>query len=131
MFIQGNIEYNLDKRFTVGGILTRNFFSNVSTERMWHIFPTELNAYFRGGIMDDKLVLRTDLFVRDRARVLDMGESILLPGLFDLNAEIEVNPSKNFGIWAKALNIFNVNYSRWLGYPIFGIHFQGGVLVRF
>ncbi|HMQ07987.1 MAG TPA: hypothetical protein PKC30_11840 [Saprospiraceae bacterium] len=131
IFIQGNIEYDLNKRFTVGGILTRNFFSNVSTERMWHIFPTELNAYFRGGIMNDKLVLRADLFVRDRARVLDMGESVFLPGLFDLNAEIEVNPSKNFGIWAKALNLFNVNYSPWLGYPIFGIHFQGGILVRF
>ncbi len=130
-YIQGNLEYDLSNKFTLGGVLTQNFFTNVSTDEMWHIFPMELNAYLRGTLLSEVLVLRSDLFIRDSARALDMGETIRLPGMFDLSVEVEVNPTPSFGIWARALNLLDVQYSRWLGYPNFGIHIQGGVVARF
>ncbi|WP_298895512.1 TonB-dependent receptor [uncultured Psychroserpens sp.] len=62
---------------------------------------------------------------------LPIRETITLDSYFDLNAHLGYRINDQLSAFAKANNIANQDYNRWLNYPVQGIQFLAGATYQF
>lgn len=136
VFINGNIDFYVSKVLVVGGVLTKNFYKLYTVKEAWSVPSLELNAYAKFNLLKDKLKLKSELYIADRTQTLykdptstDLPQIFTNNNMVDLNAEVEIWPTKKFAIYAQANNILNNKYARWFGYQQIGIHFNGGIVL--
>lgn len=129
VFIKANVDFALSSKISLGGNLIKNFY----TEDVYGIPSLELKSYAKLNLVKDIFVLRPSLTIRDRSKVLldrAIPEEIVLNNQVDLSAGGEFNISDKFALYLEANNVLNNLYRPLYGYPVVGIHFNGGVVVR-
>ncbi|WP_299336965.1 TonB-dependent receptor [uncultured Psychroserpens sp.] len=62
---------------------------------------------------------------------LPLAETITLDSYFDVNAHVGYKINDQLSAFAKANNIANQDYNRWLNYPVQGIQFLAGATYQF
>jgi len=62
---------------------------------------------------------------------LPVSETITLDSYLDANAHLGYKISDELSVFAKANNIVNQDYNRWLNYPVQGIQFLAGATFQF
>ena len=62
---------------------------------------------------------------------LPVAETITLDSYFDVNAHLGYRINDQLSAFAKANNIANQDYNRWLNYPVQGIQFLAGATYQF
>ncbi|WP_298902697.1 TonB-dependent receptor [uncultured Psychroserpens sp.] len=62
---------------------------------------------------------------------LPIAETITLDSYFDVNAHLGYRINDQLSAFAKANNIANQDYNRWLNYPVQGIQFLAGATYQF
>lgn len=131
-YIGGNITFHVKENLVVSGWANQNFYTAKTYDEVIHLPAFELGASGEISVLDDKINFSSSLHLADKASYLneegDIGQLNLLT---DLNTELNVRLSENIGVWAQANNILDNKYERWQGYPSVGIHFIGGVLLKF
>ncbi len=134
-FVRGNIDFAISESMNVGGSLTQNVYTTNQEAKAWGMPSLEMNAYFNLHMFDNKLNLKSNLFLSDKIytkRFVD-GQAFQhsLNNLMELDAELAYWPIKSFGLFGYANNILDNKYQRWYGYPTVGINFGGGLQVKF
>ena len=61
----------------------------------------------------------------------DLIEVKTLDSYFDLNAHVGYKLNDQLSFFAKANNIFNQDYDRWLNFPVQGIQLLAGATYQF
>lgn len=135
VFISGGMDMIVNNYISVGGDLTKNFYKPELTTTTWGLLSFELNAYAKLKVLNDKIQLRSDVYIADRNNTLfpdasGFAKKIQLNNLADLNFGLETWPIKKVGLYIDAYNVLNNKNVRWYGYPQVGIHFNGGVLIK-
>ncbi|MBR9914093.1 MAG: TonB-dependent receptor [Algicola sp.] len=74
---------------------------------------------------------RKDLITEEGVLVLPIPTTVTLDSYFDLNAHVGYRISDQLSAFAKANNIANQDYQRWLNYPVQGIQFLAGATYQF
>lgn len=76
---------------------------------------------------------RKDVFEREASFIVgeDLTEIMTLDSYFDLNAHVGYKINDQLSVFAKANNIFNQDYERWLNFPVQGIQFLAGATYQF
>lgn len=74
---------------------------------------------------------RKDEFREEGILVLPMPTTITLDSYFDVNAHLGYKITDQLSAFAKANNIANQDYQRWLNYPVQGIQFLAGATYQF
>ncbi len=135
----GEINVDVNRNFTLG--IKAEYF-NYTTEdeaEAWNLpdFNASLfmdfqidehwfagaNLYYVGERMDQSFVLDP--------LILTNPETIILDSYFDANAHIGYRINDRWTAYAKANNIANQDYKRWLNYPVQGIQFLAGAMYKF
>jgi len=81
------------------------------------------NLYYTGE--------RKSLFTATGSTIDIVPSIINLDSYFDANAHVGYRINDRWSVYAKANNIANQDYSRWLNYPVQGIQFLAGATYKF
>ena len=82
------------------------------------------NLFFVGE-RKDQFAIEQSLFP------VDPPQTITLDSFFDVNAHVGYKINDQLSAFAKANNIANQDYNRWLNYPVQGIQFLAGATYQF
>jgi len=131
-YVSGSVEVPIKDILTVGGSFTQNFFEDIGSGKLWHVPQLDLALYGIISLLDNKVNIRSDIFIRDGVEAQSTnGNEVALDDLFDLNLEATLTPVENVGIYVSGKNILDRTYRRWYGYPNVGIHLEGGIKLKF
>lgn len=142
--IEGELNVRLSEVVNVGGRLNIDGYTMATQEEAWFTPALRLAANARFNI-SEKVYIDVEGFMHDRtsARAYTYDNStnpvtispdyhiVSVPSFFDLSAGVEYRALKNLGIFAKANNMFNNEYQRYLYYPRLGFNLIGGVNFSF
>jgi hypothetical protein len=136
VFINGNIDFEVSNILTVGGAIIKNFYEPELAESAYGLLGLEVNGWGKLKLLNDKLLVRSDLYLADRSvslfpNINNLPQTVRGTNLFDLNFGVEIWPISKVAIFADAFNVLNNQNVRWYGYPQVGIHFNAGAIVKF
>ncbi len=144
--IEGEINVRLSELVNLGGRLNIDNYTTVSQEEAWHLPKMRLAANARFNISEKLYIDAEALFhgnatAREYTYTTDQATNVTspsatysktsIPSFFDLSAGAEYKATKQLGIFVKANNIFNTEYSRYLYYPKLGFNILGGINFSF
>ena len=132
VFINGNLDFAFSDVLTLGGATTINYYTLDQAEEPWGLPAFELKSYANFTLWKGKLKINNSLHFTDRVSTINNeGEVIRHNNQVDLTTGFELWPIKNLAVFGNANNILNNKYVRWYGHPMVGIHFQGGIVLKF
>ena len=133
VFINANIEFKVNDKVTVGGIVNQNFFNPETLENVINMSSYTYNAYSKVTLLNKKLVIRADLDLADKIFWRKPITEELISGnkQLDLSIGIDYYFTKNIGLWIRGNNLLDREYVRYHYYPGFGRNLLGGITVRF
>ncbi|MBT8221410.1 MAG: hypothetical protein KJP00_16400 [Bacteroidia bacterium] len=130
--ISGTVGAELIPGMMLSGTISQNIFSLDNEEKAWHLPSTELNVNASYITLEDKLLLRADLYVANGVpykNALDQTDN--LKALLDLSVGGEYRVTDGVGVFLQANNLTNNKRERWQRYPTFGLNVLGGIVARF
>ncbi len=131
-FISGSVDLSLMESLSLGGMIQQNILSLDNLAQPWHTPTFQGSAFAKYTLLDDKLQLRSDLFLANGVHYLDLtGKPDKTDVLFDLNVSVEYSITEKLKVYLTAENLVNNKYQRWYGYPIVGTNVIGGLKVVF
>lgn len=135
-FLRSSVDFAVSNRVVISGILTKNFFHKNGAAHLYGLHTFECKAQAQFKFWNGKVKLTPELFVTDRSwtRIAeDFSGSLVdvrLNNRVELNTTLDIWFSNKLGIYVKGGNLLNNRYEQWFGYPILGIHGQGGILLK-
>ena len=132
LHVRGELGYIQGEQFTFqSGLNLYGFGKQTTEDRAWGMPPLQVDAHLRWRIARG-LWITSDAWIWQGALFrTSTGSASRLGGALDLNAGLEFNINKRFGVWARFQNITNKSYERWNKYQAYGFNMIGGVSVRF
>jgi outer membrane cobalamin receptor len=136
--IGGEISVDVNRNFKLG--LKADFFA-YSTDfesEAWNLpsftstlmMDYQIDEHWFAGASFFYVGERKDQIYETTTPTLTYG-STTLDGYFDVNAHVGYHINDKFSVFAKANNIANQDYQRWLNYPVQGIQVLGGATYKF
>ncbi|HMR18525.1 MAG TPA: TonB-dependent receptor [Sphingobacterium sp.] len=142
--IEGELNVRLSDVVNIGGRLNIDGYTMATQQEAWFTPAVRLAANARFNI-SEKIYIDAEALMHDRtsarAYIYDNSTTpttisadyhvVSVPSFFDFSAGVEYRALKNLGIFAKANNMFNSEYQRYLYYPRLGFNLIGGVNFSF
>lgn len=130
--IGGSLSAKPIKDLEVRGTVNQNIYTLKSLEKPWHLPAFEMNATLLYKALDDKVLLRGDLFIENGVPFInEEGVADNLNGLFDISLGAEYFFTENIGAFLQVNNLANNRRQRWQDYPTLGLNALVGVTARF
>ena len=133
-----NASFRADVSYMPSGVssyqasLTLNNYSVSSQDRSWHLpaYELKLNASHK---IKEKLLFSTNLLALGGLKApakVDFG-IVNLKAILDISIHLKYLITERASAWVEINNVGNVEYERYLGYPVRGISFKIGAMHRF
>jgi outer membrane receptor protein involved in Fe transport len=134
----GELNVDVNRDFTLG-IKAEYFAYDVDVEEQPWNLPDFKGSLFMDYQIDDHWFMGANLFYngerKDEFRLSNestiTAERINLDSYFDANAHLGYKINEQFSVYAKANNIANQKYQRYLNFPVQGIQFLAGATYKF
>lgn len=131
--IAGKLEltYHIDKSHQVKLTTQYNHYKTPFEAAAWHL--PNLEMMLTGTFSPlEKLQVGGDLFFFSGWKTrLQNNEAQTLKAAFDLNLHADYHFSPHFAAFLNLNNLINNKYQRFNYYPVYGINFVGGIMLRF
>ncbi|WP_405576605.1 TonB-dependent receptor [Winogradskyella sp. Asnod2-B02-A] len=137
--IAGELNVDFNRNFTLG-IKGEYFAYGTDDEaQAWNLPDLEASLFLDYQISEQWFAGASAYFVGERKdeRIVEMVfdnvelTRVSLDSYFDLNAHVGYKINDQLSVFAKANNIFNQDYQRWLNFPVQGIQFLAGATYQF
>lgn len=141
--IEGELNIRLSQMVNLGGRLNIDQYTMAYQEETWHTPKMRLAANARFNI-SDKLYIDAEALFHGQTYAPTYAYATTgvptepremvkttIPSFFDLSAGAEYKATKQLGLFVKANNMFNNEYSRYLYYPRLGFNIIGGLNYSF
>lgn len=136
----GELNVDLNRNFTLG--LKGEYFgySTDDESEAWNLPSFEGSLFLDYQITEQWFAGASAYFVGERKDFYSLEGSLIgdpiaeiktLDSYFDLNAHVGYKINDQLSVFAKANNIANQNYQRWLNFPVQGIQFLAGATYQF
>lgn len=136
--VGGELSVDINRNFKLG--LNADFFaySTDNESEAWNL-PSITSSLFMDYQIDEHWYAGASLFYVGERKdqvyvatfpVVSFG-STTIDGYFDANAHVGYHINDRFSVFAKANNIANQNYQRWLNYPVQSIQILAGATYKF
>lgn len=130
--IAGSLTFPVAKGLEVLGTVGYNVFDTKNQEKAWHLPSLTLNGGVRYRTMEDKLLIKADMFLENGVPYRDKGgEAKNLNALFDISLGADYFFTENIGGFIQVNNLANNRRQRWQYYPMFGLNALIGLTARF
>jgi len=139
--IEGEINVRLSALVNLGGRLNIDQYTMAEQEEAWHLPKMRLAANARFNISEKlfidaealfhgNAIAREPIFGQTTTDILPYNKQTI-PSFFDLSAGAEYKATQYLGVFVKANNMLNTEYSRYLYYPKLGFNILGGLNFSF
>ncbi|WP_178989370.1 porin family protein [Winogradskyella schleiferi] len=137
--IAGELNVDFNRNFTLG-IKGEYFAYDMKNEaQAWNLPDLEASLFLDYQISEQWFAGASAYFVGEREdeRIVNslfaqpIVTRVSLESYFDLNAHVGYKINDQLSVFAKANNIFNQDYQRWLNFPVQGIQFLAGATYQF
>lgn len=130
--VQGSLEAPLFKGFNLGGTVSVNAYDMDNQEKAWHLPATEFNVNATYKMLEEKLLLKGELFVANGVPyITPEGNTDNLNALLDVSAGAEYILTDNFSAFLNINNLLDNNRERWNSYQTYGLNILVGIQGRF
>lgn len=134
--IQGSLNAPLFKGFNLGGTVSVNAYDmddiNGEEQKAWHLPATEFNVNATYKMLEEKLILRGELFVANGVPYKTAtGATDNLNALLDVSAGAEYIITDNFSAFLNINNLLDNQRERWASYETYGLNVLVGIQGRF
>ena len=135
----GEINVDVNRNFTLGMKAEYFNYSTDEAEHPWNL-PEFTASLFMDIQIDENWFTGASLFYTgermDQNFVFDpfnptIPTAVTLDSFFDANAHLGYRINDRWSVYAKANNIFNQEYNRWLNFQVQGIQFLAGATYKF
>jgi hypothetical protein len=138
--IGGELNVDINRNFKLG--LKADYFAyNTENEaEAWNLPDIEASVFLDIQIDEHWFAGANLFFVGERKDLLNIGTTadlsfdmipVTLKSYFDANAHVGYKITDQLSAFAKANNIANQSYNRWVNYPVQGIQFLAGATYQF
>ncbi len=134
----GELNVDVNRDFTLG--IKAEYFAYDSDEELetWNL-PDFKGSLFMDYQIDENWFMGANLYYvgerKDESNVVDglstIATQVSLDSYFDANAHLGYKINDMFSVFAKANNIANQDYQRYLNFPVQGIQFLAGATYKF
>jgi len=130
--IQGSIGATLFKNMDAAATVSVNAYDLDNQEKAWHLPATEFNVNAKYKMLDEKLLLKGELFVANGVpyQTAD-GTTDNLNALLDVSAGAEYILTDNFSAFVDINNLLDNQRERWHSYQTYGLNVMIGIQGRF
>ncbi len=142
--IEGSLSVQIADDLTWTGKVNLEQFKAATEMHTWMRPPVRANSDLAYTI-DKKLTLNASVYMQGESKakvytgaiaqpyVVDYSkeQTVMVKGFIDLGAGVDYKINKQFGAFARANNLLNQNYNRFLYYPSLGFNIFGGVSYSF
>lgn len=133
--LSGEINVDVNRNFNLG-IKAEYFSYDTDTQaEAWNLPEVKGNLFLDYQIDQNWFAGANLFFMGERKDLLEPETSnatpITLDSYFDANAHLGYHINEQVSVFAKANNIANNNYQRWLNTPVQGIQFLAGATFKF
>ena len=130
--IQGSLEATVFKNFDLAGTVSVNAYDMEVQEKAWHLPATEFNVNATYKMLEEKLLLKGELFVANGVPYITPdGNTDNLNALLDVSAGAEYILTDNFSAFLNINNLLDNNRERWNSYQTYGLNVMVGIQGRF
>jgi len=140
--IAGELNVDFNRNFTLG-VKGEYFAYNTDDQaHAWNLPDIEASVFMDYQISEQWFAGASAYFVGERKDqdiftdeisdpIATTIKTVTLDSYFDLNAHVGYKINEQLSVFAKANNIANQNYERWLNFPVQGIQFLAGATYQF
>ena len=137
--IAGELNVDLNRNFSLGIKGEYFAYDTKGQEQAWNLPDLEASLFLDYQISEQWFAGASAYFVGERKDELVFIDSfsnatstrVSLDSYFDLNAHVGYKINDQLSVFAKANNIANQDYQRWLNFPVQGIQFLAGATYQF
>lgn len=137
--VAGELNVDFNRNFTLG--LKGEYFAynTKGQAEAWNLPDMEASLFVDYQISEQWFAGASIYFVGERKDQRVVNDLLFAPSIntvtldsyFDVNAHVGYKINDQLSVFAKANNIANQNYERWLDYPVQGIQFLAGATYQF
>lgn len=137
--VSGELNVDVNRNFSLG-IKGEYFAYDMKNQaQAWNLPDLEASLFLDYQISEQWFAGASGYFVGERKdeRIVEMlfdnaeVTRVTLDSYFDLNAHVGYKLNDQLSFFAKANNIFNQDYDRWLNFPVQGIQLLAGATYQF
>lgn len=133
----GELNVDVNRNLTLG-IKAEYFEYDSDVEEAWNL-PDFKGSLFMDYQIDEHWFMGANLFYigerKDESNIVDglnlTTNQVTLDSYFDANAHLGYKINEQFSVYAKANNIANQGYQRYLNFPVQSIQFLAGAIYQF
>jgi len=130
--ISGSVTVPITKDLEALGTVSYNIYDTKNEEKAWHLPSLTLNGGLRYKTMENKLLVKADIFLENGVPYRDKGGEVEnLNALFDISLGADYFFTDNIGGFMQVNNLANNRRQRWQYYPMFGLNAMVGITARF
>lgn len=138
--IAGELNFDMNRNFKLALKAEYFGYSADNEAEAWNLPDIEASLFLDYQIDEHWFAGANLFFVGERKDQFAIEQSFLpvappqtitLDSFFDANAHVGYKINDQLSAFAKANNIFNQDYQRWLNYPVQGIQFLAGATYQF
>lgn len=137
--IAGELNVDFNRNFTLGIKGEYFAYDTDKQDQAWNLPDLEVSLFIDYQISEQWFAGASAYFVgerKDESIFVDAFSNttstrISLDSYFDLNAHVGYKINDQLSVFAKANNIANQDYQRWLNFPVQGIQFLAGATYQF
>ena len=137
--LAGELNVDVNRNFKLGMKAEYFAYSTDAEAEPWNLpdikaslfMDYQINEHWFAGAGLFYVGERKDLFYEEATFFPTTPMTITLDSYFDANAHLGYKVNSQLSVYAKANNIANQDYQRWLNYPVQGIQFLAGATYQF
>lgn len=137
--LAGELNIDINRNFKLGMKAEYFTYDTELESEAWNLPDIEaslfldyqINEHWFAGANVFYVGERKDLFQEEGILVLPNPTVMTLDSYFDVNAHLGYRITDQLSAFAKANNIANQDYQRWMNYPVQGIQFLAGATYQF
>src|SRR5690606_12120570 len=135
----GELNVDVNRNFKLGAKAEYFSYNTDTQAEAWNL-PDIKGSLFMDYQINEQWFAGANLFYVGERKDQFTDEPILFPettttvtldSFFDANAHVGYKINDQLSVYAKANNIFNQDYQRWLNFPVQGIQFLAGATYQF
>ena len=135
----GELNVDVNRNFKLGAKAEYFSYNTDTQAEAWNLpdikgslfMDYQINEHWFAGANLFYVGERKDQFFEEGTLLPTSPLTITLDSFFDANAHVGYKINDQLSVYAKANNIFNQDYQRWLNFPVQGIQFLAGATYQF
>ena len=130
IYFRTELRYPVSNMINFRGQIEKHFINVDNIEKAWHVSSLNASLGADASLLQDRLMIGSSIHIQDGVPFIGLVDSGKTGIQYDLSVDIKARVIDRVMLNFQAMNLLNSEYERWNGYANFGLHLNGGIIVK-